>query len=89
MVVTEKLLRLFVANPTIHQDKSTPYFDEERSHRPCAQVLGVWRIGVRPKLLRHHPKHCSAIQFEISGVNRVQSHGAKVDTAHATSVPGL
>ena len=84
VVMAEELLRLFVPNATIHKHEAIADFHQQRTHGPCAQILGIRRIGPRPKLLGHHPKHRPAIQFEIPGVNRVQTHGAKVDMAHAT-----
>ena len=81
VVVAEEFLGLLVADAAVDQNQPRIDFHQERAHRPGAEVLGIGGIGPRPKLLWNHPKHRAAIQLEIPGVNRVQSHGVKVATA--------
>ena len=81
VVVAEEFLGLLVADAAVDQNQPRIDFHQKRAHRPGTEVLGIGGIGPRPKLLWNHPKHRAAIQLEIPGVNRVQSHGVKVATA--------
>ena len=78
MVVAEEFFRLLVPNAAVDEHQAVADFDKEGTHGPRAQILAVRRVGRGPKLLGHHPKHGSAVQFEIPGVNRVKAHGGKV-----------
>ena len=79
IVMAEELRILLVADPVIDQDQPVTVLHEQAAHGPGAEVVGIRRMVLAPQRLGHHAEHGAAIELEETGIDHVQSHGAKFE----------
>jgi hypothetical protein len=74
MVMTKKLIALFLTNTGINQYQTIPIFDKQAAHRPCAKVAFIGWIGFVPNQFGYNAKHGSSVQLKKSCVYYMQFH---------------
>jgi hypothetical protein len=65
---------LLVAYAVVDEDEAVAVLYEQAAHGPCAEVVGIGRVGALPKLFGHHPEHGATVQFEEPCIYCVKSH---------------
>jgi hypothetical protein len=71
IIVTEKLLILFISHPCINEDQPMTIFDQQTSQRPRTHIVFVRRVDLLPDAFRYNAKHGTTIQFEVTRIDGV------------------
>ncbi len=77
-IVSEEFRVLFIPQSGIHQNQPIIIFDQEASQGPGTEIIFIGRIQLVPDGFGNYAEHGAAIQLEISRVNAVQFHPAKI-----------
>jgi hypothetical protein len=73
-IVAEEFFTLLVTRTVVDKDQPIPVFDKHAPQTHVDEIVGVGRIRFLPDYLGHDTKHGSAVQFEVSGIERVNLH---------------
>jgi hypothetical protein len=67
--MAEEFFVLFVAHACIYQYAVVAVLYEQATHGPGTHIFIIGRVYLVPHRLRYYPKHGTAIELEVSGID--------------------